>query len=306
MTSFVKDPIEKYREEFHSLFRLDKNIEFTTEEKDIGNVARIAALKAGQFMRDGLGAVDEEDIVSKIGSRDIVTKVDKECQDAIKETILHYFPQHKFLGEEDVPPGNEASAQAIEKLKNEPHLWIVDPVDGTTNYAHGIPIAAVLIAYASYGVVKHGYIYEPFRDESFTAWLGKGAYLNGKVLRRREPSPLNQAVLCTGSPPNFTSLAACLRVTNALSAKARSFRILGSAGVALAWVAAGRVNGFSEPDLNAWDAAAGCLIIQEAGGMVTDVWGQPFQLTTRNIVATQGLDHASFLQELTAVRAWME
>jgi myo-inositol-1(or 4)-monophosphatase len=303
---FCSDSIEARRKEFYSEFGIDSSNSFSTQEKDIGNVARLAAYKAGKIMRDGLGSIDQDDIVSKIGSRDIVTQVDKDCQDTIKETILSYFPSHKFLGEEDVDPGREAAQQALENLKNEPHLWIVDPVDGTTNYAHGMPLSVVIIAYVSYGKVKHGFIYDPYRNESFVAWEGKGAFFNGKRFHCPQTNALNQSIMCTGSPPNISCLEACLRVTDLLSSKVRSFRILGSAGLALAWTSIGRVTAFAEPDLNSWDCAAGCLIIKEAGGRVTDVWGKEFELSTRNIVATNGILHEQFLKELQTARAWLE
>jgi myo-inositol-1(or 4)-monophosphatase len=296
--------LEKLRKEFYSELHLDASLVFSDEEKDLANVARLAAWKAGKVMVDEINSNDK-DIISKIGSRDIVTKVDKEAQDIIKSTILSYFPNHKFLGEEDIPPGKEASSKAIEELKHEKHLWIVDPVDGTTNYSHTMPLAAVIIAYASYGKVKHGFIYDPFRKESFFTWEGKGSFLNGQRIRCDQIKTLELSLLGTGSPPAIDSLNSSLRVLNHLSSQVQSMRILGSAAFMLMYVANGRLSGYVEADLNAWDIAAGSLLIKEAGGKVTDVWGNDFELITRNIVATNGLIHETLLKELKVAKAWM-
>jgi myo-inositol-1(or 4)-monophosphatase len=296
--------LEKLRKGFYSDLHLDSALSFTDEEKDLANVSRLAAWKAGKVMVDEINNA-EKDITSKIGSRDIVTKVDKEAQDIIKSTILSYFPNHKFLGEEDIPPGKEASSKAIEELKHEKHLWIVDPVDGTTNYSHTMPMAAVIIAYASYGKVKHGFIYDPFRKESFFSWEGKGSFLNGERIHCDQINSLELSLLGTGSPPAIDSLNASLRVLNHLSSQVQSMRILGSAAFMLMYVANGRLTGYVEADLNAWDIAAGSLLIKEAGGKVTDVWGNNVELTTRNVVATNGLIHDSLLKELKIAKAWI-
>lgn len=291
---------------FEALHLDRSTIGISKEEEALAEVARRAAWAAGKIMIDGHGTIDlSSEVESKIGTRDIVTKVDKASQDIIKSTILSYFPSHKFLGEEDVPPGREASEHAINQLKNEQHLWIVDPVDGTTNYAHGMPLAGVIIAYASYGVVKMGFIYDPFRHESFVAWKGKGAYLNGRRLRCCGASSLNESVVCTGSPPSFEAVNACLRGMNLLSTQVRSMRVIGSACIHLIWVACGRITAYYEPDLNAWDLVAGALIVNEAGGRVTDVWGKDVELTTRSTVASNGKIHDVLLRKLQEAKMWM-
>lgn len=249
----------------------------TAADKALLKAATEAANRAGKAMLAGSGTIDlSTDVESKIGSRDVVTEVDKKCQDLIKDSILAHFPSHKFLGEEDVAPGIEASKAAIASCKDEQHLWIVDPIDGTTNFAHGQPLSGVIIAYASYGVTQFGLIYDPFQKELFTAFRGKGAYLNNERIHCCKTRSLSESVIATGSPPNFKSLDACLRATTRLSPKVRTMRMLGSAAIMLSWVAIGRLTAYFEADLNVWDLAAGCLIIEEAGGRVTDTWGKPY------------------------------
>ena len=303
-------------------------------EISIDKVATAAARKAGDAILAGSGTISlRNDIYSKIGSRDIVTEVDKTCQAMIKDTIIAAFPHHSFLGEEDIDPGIEASVHAVERYKDVPHLWIVDPIDGTTNFAHGMPLSGVIIAYASYGITQYGAIFDPFRNELFTAWLGKGAYLNGTPIRCCGTSNLSGSVIATGSPPNLRALAACLRATQQISHKVRTVRMLGSAAVMLSWVAMGRLTAYCEADLNVWDLAAGALMIREAGqclfmyeiciaalyesplilypscntgGNVTDVWGREYSLTTRNLVASNGLIHRDLLHELVLAEMWIE
>jgi myo-inositol-1(or 4)-monophosphatase len=278
-------------------------------QKDIEDTAIKAALLAGDCIRKGRGSINlnTTDIESKIGSRDIVTKVDKESQDIIKSTILAKFPNHKFLGEEDIEPGIEASKEAIKRFEKEEHLWIVDPIDGTTNFAHGLPICGVIIAYASRGQVIHGCIHDPFFNETFTATKDNGAFLNGQQIKCCNTDELKSSVVCTGSPPNFKSLEACLRAQNILSSQVRTMRMLGSAATMLSWIAArGRVTAYFEADLNVWDLAAGVLIIQEAGGRVTDVWGNDYTLGTRNLVASNGKIHDKLLAVLQQAEMWIK
>lgn len=284
-----------------------RNDESYIVDRSIENCAIEAARKAGDIILDGIGSINlQNDVISKIGSRDIVTKVDKAAQDIIRSTILRQFPIHDFLGEEDVDPGIDAASIAIEKKKLSKNLWIIDPLDGTTNFAHGIPLCGIIIAYASQGTVLFGLIYDPFRNELFTAWKGHGAFLNQKnKISCCQTEDLKSSVVCTGSPPNMYSLEACLRATNRLSPQVRTMRMLGSAAIMLSWLACGRVTAYFEADLNVWDLAAGALIIEEAGGKVTDVRGKPFALTTRNLVATNSRIHEKLLQELQASEMWM-
>ena len=273
----------------------------------IGEVCERAARAAGKIVLQGSSEFDlQRGVIEKAGSRDILTEFDTKSQETIKSIILGAFPQHKFLGEEDVPAGREAAAAAIERVSAVEHLWIVDPIDGTTNFAHGQPLAGIIIAYASQGVVEFGLIYDPFRDECFTAWRGRGAFLNNRPIKCCGTQLLKDAVVATGSPPNLQSLNACLRATNAVSSQVRTVRMLGSAAIMLGWVACGRLSSYFEADMSVWDIAAGALIVTEAGGKVTDVWNGKYTLQTRNFVATNGLVHTQLLSKLIEARFWLE
>lgn len=169
-----------------------------------------------------------------------------------------------------------------------------------------MPLSGVIISYASKGKVQLGIIYDPYRDEMFTAWRGHGAFLNDKKISCCRTDSLKASVVSTGSPPNFKSLEACLRATNLLSPQVRTMRMLGSAATMLSWVACGRLTAYFEADLNVWDLAAGALLINEAGGKVTDVWGKEFELSTRNLVASNGCIHDSLLSQLQASEMWIK
>mmetsp|Transcript_40455 Transcript_40455/g.41272 ORF Transcript_40455/g.41272 Transcript_40455/m.41272 type:complete len:340 (+) Transcript_40455:126-1145(+) len=281
-------------------------MQLTDFQHSIQSTALDAAYQAGDIMLRGSGLVNlRSDITSKIGSRDVVTEYDTACQKSIKSIILSKFPDHSFLGEEDVPPGIEASTAACKAMMQKEHLWIVDPIDGTTNFAHGMPLSGVIIGYASKGELQFGCIYDPYHKELYTTWRGKGAYLNNQPIRCCETETLQSSVICTGSPPNIDALDACLRVTNRISSKVRTMRMIGSAAIMLAWVACGRVSAYVETDLNVWDLAVGCLLVQEAGGMVSDVWGDTYSLETRNLVSSNGLIHSQLLEELQQAKMWM-
>ena len=151
----------------------------------------------------------------------------------------------------------------------------------------------------------HGCIYDPYHNEIFTAWTGKGAYLNGNQITCCSTEAMEQAVVCTGSPPNIDALNGCLRVTEILSKKVRTVRMIGSAALMTAWIACGRVTAYVETDLNIWDSAAGALLIQEAGGRVTDAWGHDYTLKTRNFVGSNGRIHDALLHTVKQARMWM-
>jgi myo-inositol-1(or 4)-monophosphatase len=220
----------------------------------------------------------------------------------IQATVRATFPHHDFLGEEQVAPGSEASAAALsvklESATDDAWLWIVDPIDGTTNFVHGMPLCMPSIAVAFNGKVMVGVIYDCHRDELFTAVRGRGAFLNGQRINVGAQSALGDSIVAMGSPPAIDSLTMSIRGLTALMPQVRTIRMLGSAALMLAWVANGRLTCYWEYDLSAWDIAAGALLIQEAGGRFTDLQGYDFTLKTRKICASNGLVHDELLRVL--------
>jgi len=214
--------------------------------------------------------------------------------------VLESFPAHDFLGEEDVPPGKEASSAALDsKLSFQSNssgwLWIVDPIDGTSNFVHGMPLCMPSVAATYNGEVMVGVIYDCHRDEMFTAIRGRGAYMNGEKIAVGEQENIGDAIIAMGSPPAVESMQMSLKGIEVLMPKVRTIRMLGSAALMLAWVANGRLTGYWEYDLSSWDISAGALLIQEAGGRFTDLEGTDFTLQTRKICATNGKVHDELL-----------
>ncbi|CAM9973285.1 unnamed protein product, partial [Heterosigma akashiwo] len=250
-------------------------------------------------------AVDRE----KANFRDVVTQYDAECERVVAETVLAHFPHHTFLGEESVGAGAAASVAALsEKLaaggEEEPMLWIVDPIDGTTNFAMGLPLAAVSVGVVHRGRVVAGVVYHPALDECFAAARGAGAFCNGRPLAPRRAPALGEAVVNVGFPPAPAALAACMRGLAAVRAEVRGLRMLACASLGLAWVADGRLSAYFSYDLNAWDLAAGLLLLEEAGAVMTDLRGAPAGVGTRHMLAAGGAGlHAAVLARLRAAGA---
>lgn len=223
---------------------------------------------------------------TKSGPTDLVTQADREAEEAIKELLLARFPEAGFFGEEG---GSEGSGT---------FRFIVDPLDGTVNYAHGFPFYGVSIALEAEGAIQMGLVMDTAREEVFFALRGEGAYLNGRPIRVTERAELLGSLLATGfpydvakDPENLTYFERALR-------KGLLVRRPGAAALDLAYVAAGRLEGFWEVKLSPWDVAAGWLLVEEAGGRVTDLEGQPYRLGSRYIVATNGRIHEALLRTL--------
>jgi myo-inositol-1(or 4)-monophosphatase len=270
---------------------------FTVGSKNFTAVAINTAAKAGEWIKSKLGDFSKVDY--KYTPHDLVTEVDKGAETMIRNLILTHFPHHSILGEEGVEPGPAASEKAVAELKDEEYLWIVDPLDGTTNFVHGFPFYAVSIALAHRGEVIVGVVYDPSRDELFVAEKGKGAYVHGKPMRVSKENTLADSLIATGFPADRAgALPANLAGVNALAPKVRNLRIAGSAALHLAYVAAGRLSGFWEIGLNAWDIAAGALLVQESGGQVSDTEGKPYSLTVRHVIASNGAIHKELRQTL--------
>lgn len=265
-------------------------------------VAEAAAREAGQLIRERIGQAVQ--VTEKTSNVDLVTEVDKESEAIIRTELLAAFPEHKILGEEGVAPGAQASIEALEKAQSAEYLWIIDPIDGTTNFIHGFPACTISIALAHRGEVIVGVIYDPLRDEMFTAGRNEGAYLNGKRIQVAADETLEVSLLATGLPSDREwAREHNIRGMVALSPLCRNIRAAGSAALHLAYVACGRLSGFWELDLNSWDLAAGSLLVQEAGGTVTDTEGSPYSLAVRHIAATNASIHDSILSVLKHANA---
>ena len=264
-------------------------------------VATAAARDAGALILAARGgaAVDAE----KSGFQDLVTVTDTACERAIVARVKESFPGHAILAEESVAPGRAAAAAAVAAVAGAEWCWVIDPIDGTTNFVCGIPLSVVSIGVAFHGRVVAAVVFEPFRDELFAAARGGGATLNGAPLRVAR-APLRACVLGFGTHNSPRIGHAMLRAAAPFVDAARGLRALGSAAAALAYVAAGRLGGYFEQDLSAWDVAAGALLIEEAGGRVTDMRGGGFSLATRDILGTCGGDaHDEALALLAGAKA---
>lgn len=269
--------------------------------KSFTAVAINCAAKAGEWIKSKKGSFTQLD--TKYSIHDLVTEVDKGTERMIRNLIATHFPDHSFLGEEGVEPGPEASAKALQEVSDAEYLWIVDPVDGTTNYVHGFPFYSVSIALAHRGQVIVGVVYDPVRDELFVAERGKGAYVHGSKMKVSPETSLKYSLIATGFPADhLVALPANLKEIQAIAPKVRNLRVSGSAALHLAYVAAGRLSGFWEHNLSSWDIAAGSLLVEEAGGKLSDISGASFHLGVRNVSATNGLIHDELVGELKAAK----
>ncbi len=248
-----------------------------------------AVLKAGDLQMAGFGT----DLrVEKKGAIDLVTEVDVAVERMFRGMVAERFPGHTVLAEELGGDGPVTGK----------HCWIFDPLDGTTNYAHGLPIFSSSLALEIDGVVSVGAIYDPARRELFTATLGGGAYLNGVPMRVSSTSSLIDALLVTGFPYTVhQSGDELVRLFAAFLSRAQAVRRLGSAALDLCYVAAGRMDGFWEQFLKPWDMAAGALMLTEAGGRITALDGGPFDVRRGQLMASNGAIHDALLD---VVRDW--
>lgn len=236
------------------------------------NVAVQAARKAGNIISRAVDRVDTLTITSK-GHNDFVSEVDHQAEAEIIKVIRRAYPHHGFMAEESGVKGSDE------------FVWIIDPLDGTTNFLHGFPQFAVSIALQHKGRLEHGVIYDPMRQELFTASRGDGAQLNDRRIRVSKRSTLEASLLGTGFPfREMHYLDDYMAIFKALLPETAGIRRAGSAALDLAYVAAGRLDGFWEYGLQPWDMAAGALIIQEAGGLVTDFAGSPDFMQNGNVV----------------------
>ena len=221
-------------------------------------------------------------ITNKEGINNLVTEVDHKSEKAIINIIKKSFPNHYILSEE-----------AGEIIEDSEFKWIIDPIDGTVNYANGIPICCVSIALEKNGKMILGAVYNPFIGEMFFAEKGEGAFLNNQKISVTKTTDINKSCLVTGFPYSYLDTPnGPLQVIEKFIRKGIPVRRLGSAAIDLCWVAAGRFDGFYEHNLSAWDSAAGFLMVEEAGGKVTDFKGDYYSPYQPHIIASNGLLHA--------------
>lgn len=247
-------------------------VQISNKTKDLmEKIGRRAILRAGELIRDRFGSPAT---VQRKGQSDFVTNVDKESEAIIIEEINRNFSDHNIVSE-------EISSRGIEKGIN----WIIDPVDGTTNFIHGFPFVAISIAVYSHHEGILGFILDPIRNELFTAAQGVGAYLNGNSIRVKPVTNLRDSLIATGFPFRAKEfIDPYLATFKEIFLKVSGIRRAGSAALDLAYVASGRVDGFWEAGLRTWDVAAGGLIVKEAGGIISDFWGTPDFLENGHIV----------------------
>lgn len=251
------------------------------------NVATKAAREAGKIINRASNDVGALKIQTK-DFNDFVSEVDKSAEEAIISILKEAYPTHGFFGEESGKSNIEAE-----------DVWIIDPLDGTTNFLHNFPQYCVSIALQQKGVLTQAVIYDPVRNDLFTATKGRGAFLNDKRIRVASRAKLQTGLISTGFPfKDFTHLDTYLAMLKDMIKNTAGIRRPGSAALDLAHVAAGYTDGFFEIGLSSWDVAAGGLIVQEAGGMVGDFEGNESWLATGNIVAGNPKVFAQMLQVL--------
>jgi myo-inositol-1(or 4)-monophosphatase len=244
------------------------------------------ARRAGVLLKENFNQKHE---INYKGEINLVTEADKMSEDLIIATISQKFPGHGILSEES------PVITGVGKLR-----WIIDPLDGTTNYAHGYPVFCVSIALENEGKIVLGVIYDPMREEMFVAVRGGGLYLNEKKLHVSDVSDLSRSLLVTGFPYDIReSKDNNLNFFNAMALKVQAIRRAGSAALDLAYLAAGRFDGFWELKLKPWDTAAGCLMVEEAGGLISDIAGQKWHLQSPSLLASNALIQKQMVEALS-------
>jgi myo-inositol-1(or 4)-monophosphatase len=249
-----------------------------------------AAREAGALLRDYAGRQCQ---VEHKGRINLVTEADLASERHIKELIAAHHPQHRILAEES--GASDASGPPSD------YCWIIDPLDGTTNYAHGYPFYCVSIGLARKGEMIAGVVYDPTRDELFAAERGAGAMLNDRAIRVSEVDRLERGLVVSGFPYDVRErMSDYLPAWQRFLERAQAVRRDGSAALNLSYTAMGRFDGYWEFGLNAWDTAAGSLIVTEAGGRLTKTDGSPFDLFTPSLLCSNGLIHDEMLAALSA------
>ena len=258
-----------------------------SESKRALEVAVRAARAGGKILKSRMAGLNRSQF-SRKGKYDWVTEVDKESERVILAILRKAFPDHSIKAEESAPTEAAQSRQ-----------WLIDPLDGTVNYMHRFPMFYVSIAFGEQGKLEAGVIYDPIREELFTARRGKGAFLNGRRIRVTSCSEFDRSLLATGFPFRAKSkMDLYLGSFRKVFLKTGSIRRAGSAALDLAYVACGRMDGFWEMALQPWDMGAGALLVEEAGGRVTDFFGDTEYLRQGHVLAGNRPIHAKMLRLL--------
>jgi len=248
-------------------------------------VAEQTAREAGEVLLENLGKVKEIEFKAK---NSLVTEVDKLSEEIIINNIKRNFPSHDVFAEES---GRDSEISD--------YLWLIDPIDGTTNYAHAYPFFSISIALEIEGAVKVGLVYDPVKDEMFTAEEGKGAYLNGNPIKVSKSHAIEHSHVCTGFMHEIEWMVeANIKHFGNFIRRARAVRRDGSAALDLCYAACGRFDGFWELGLNPWDTAAAVLVLKEAGGQVTTFSGDEYSIYLKEILASNSIIHDQMMEIL--------
>jgi len=257
------------------------------------NVMVKAARRAGRNLKRDFGEVEQLQVSLK-GPANFVTAADRRAEQILHEELLHARPNYGFLGEEG----------GLQAGSDKTHCWIVDPLDGTSNFLHGIPHFAISIALEREGNIVAGLVYNPANDDLFTAERGKGAFLNDQRLRVAARQRTMDAIVACSLPHHGRGDLALARAElAAVQPNFAGLRRFGAAALDLAWVAAGRLDAYWERDLGPWDMAAGLILVREAGGFVSDLDGGDAMLTKGHIAAGNEAMHRELLRLLKEARA---
>ena len=250
------------------------------------NIFEKAAKRAGKILVRDFGEIENLQIESKsIG--DFVTNADLNVEKSLLETLNYYFPSYSYITEE------------TGEIKGDENTIIIDPIDGTSNFIHGIPFVAIVIAKMQNNEITDGIIYNPILNEFFWSSKGQGAWCNNRRMRVSNRNKLTDTLIGTGIPFGRRIYKNYLNEIDIMSKTTAGIRRLGSAGLDLAYVASGRLDGFWEKGLNLWDISAGVLMVNESGGRVSDLNGNNWKINTRDILATNGKIHLELLEKLT-------
>jgi myo-inositol-1(or 4)-monophosphatase len=253
-------------------------------DETIKHVFVEATREAGKIIEHYFNGTFE--VGNKEGINNLVTEVDTRVEKRVVEIIKEHYPSHSIISEE-----------MGEFLQDSPYQWIIDPIDGTVNFAHGIPICCVSIALSYNNELQLGAVYNPMMNEFFFAERGKGAFLNDRPIKVSDKSDFRRACMVTGFPYKWPEAKEHpIKVFERFVLEGLPVRRLGSAAIDLCWVACGRFDGFWEYNLSSWDVAAGYLIVEEAGGRITNFEGQPYSVFDKETLATNGLIHEEMLR----------